>query len=40
MNNIKRFQDDKVLEIPLENNYSEDHIMHTFLDSFNQGSRY
>ena len=37
---IKRFQGSKALEISVGNNYSEEQLMHTFLDNFQQGGKY
>ena len=36
INYIKRFQDAQALSVLVGNNYSEDQIMHTFLDNFHQ----
>ena len=40
MNYIKIFQNVQTLSVPVENYYSEDQLMHTFLDNFHQGGRY
>ena len=40
MNYIKRFQNAQVLSVSVGNNYSEDQLMHTFMDNFRQGGRY
>ena len=40
MNSIKIFQNIHVLSFSVENNYSEDQLMHPFLDKFHQGRRY
>ena len=37
INYINRFQNDKALVISVGNSYSKDHLMHTFLDNFQQG---
>ena len=37
MNYIKRFQNAHALSVSVGNNYSEDQLMHTFLDHFYQG---
>ena len=34
INYIKRFQDANALSVPVGNRYSEDQLMHTFLDNF------
>ena len=39
-NYLKIFQNDKALEISVGNSYSEDQLMHTFLDNFQQGGKY
>ena len=39
-NYIKRFQNAHALSISLGNSYSEDQIMHTFLDNFHQSGKY
>ena len=36
INYIKRFQNAKALSVSVGNSYSEDQIMHTFLDNFHQ----
>ena len=40
INNIKRFQNAQALSVSVENRYSEDKIMHTFLDYFHQSGKY
>ena len=40
MNYIKRFQNLHALSISVGNSYSEDQLMHTFLDNFHQGGKY
>ena len=40
MNYIKRFQNAEALSISVGNLYSEDQMMHTFLDNFHQGGKY
>ena len=40
MNHVKIFQDYWDLSISVENNYSGDQIMHTFLYNFWKGVRY
>ena len=40
MNYIKLFQNAQVLSVSVVNNYSEDQIMHIFLDNFHQGGKY
>ena len=40
INYIKIFQNTSVLSVPVGNNYSEDQLMHTFLDNFRQGGKY
>ena len=40
MNYIKRSHNEHALSIYLGNSYSEDQLMHTFLDSFHQGGKY
>ena len=37
INYIKRFQNAQALSISVGNSYSEDQIMHTFMDNFHQG---
>ena len=39
-NHIKRFQNAQSLSISVRNYYSEDQLMHTFLDNFHQGGKY
>ena len=40
INYIKRFQNAHDLSVSVGNSYSEDQIMHTFLDNFHQGGKY
>ena len=40
INYIKRFQNAQALSVSVGNSYSEDQIMHTFLDNFRQGVKY
>ena len=40
INYIKRFQNAHALSVSVRNNYSEDQLMHTFLDNFHQGGEY
>ena len=40
INYIKRFQNAHTLSVPVVNTYSEDQLMHTFLDNFHQGGKY
>ena len=40
MNYIKIFQNAHALSISVRNSYSEDQLMHTFLDNFHQGRKY
>ena len=40
INYIKRFQNAYALSVSLVNSYSEDQLMHTFLDNFHQGGKY
>ena len=40
INYIKIFQNAKALEISVGNSYSEDPLMHTFLDNLQQGGKY
>ena len=37
---IKRFQNAHALSVSVGNSYSEDQLMHTFLDNFQQGGKY
>ena len=39
MNYIKLFQNVEALSVSVGNFYSEDQIMHTFLDNFHQGGK-
>ena len=40
INYIKRFQNAHDLSVSLGKSYSEDQLMHTFLDNFHQGGKY
>ena len=40
INYIKRFQNAQALSVLVGNRYSEDQIMHTFLDNFQQSGKY
>ena len=40
MNHIKIFQNAQTLSVSVVNSYSEDQMMHTFMDNFHQGGRY
>ena len=40
INCIKRFQNAHALSVSLGNSYSEDQLMHTFLNNFHQGGKY
>ena len=40
INYIKRFQNAQALSVSIGNSYSEDQIMHTFLDNFRQNGKY
>ena len=40
INYIKRFQNAHALSVSLGKRYSEDQLMHTFLDNFHQGGKY
>ena len=40
INHIKIFQNAKALEISVGNSYTEDQLMHTFLDNLQQGEKY
>ena len=40
INNIKRFQNAQDLSVSVGNSYSEDQIMHIFLDNFHQSGKY
>ena len=40
INHIKIFQNAHALSVSVENSYSEDQLMHTFLDNFHQGGKY
>ena len=40
INYIKRFKNEHALSVSVVNRYSEDQLMHTFLDNFHQGGQY
>ena len=40
INYIKKFQNAHALSVSVGNSYSEDQLMHTFLDNFRQGGKY
>ena len=40
INYIKRFQNAHALSVSVGNNYSEDQLMHTFMDNFHQDGKY
>ena len=40
INYNKRFQNAQALSVSVQNSYSEDQLMHTFLDNFHQGGKY
>ena len=40
INYIKIFQNTQALSVSVGNTYSEDQLMHTFLDKFHQGGKY
>ena len=40
INYIKRFQNAQAFSVSVGNSYSEDQIMHTFLDNFQQSGKY
>ena len=40
INYIKRFQNAQALSVSVGNSYSEDQMMHTFLDNFQQSGKY
>ena len=40
MKYINIFQSAQALSVSVENTYSEDQLMHTFLDNFHQGGKY
>ena len=40
INYIKRFQNAHNLSVSVGNSYSEDRLMHTFLDNFHEGGKY
>ena len=37
---MKRFQNAHSFSVSVGNSYSEDQLMHTFLDNFHQGGKY
>ena len=39
MDYIKRFQNAQDLSVSVGNTYSEDQLIHTFLDNFHQGGK-
>ena len=40
INYIKRFQNAHDFSVSVGNSYSEDQLIHTFLDNFHQGGKY
>ena len=40
INYIKIFQDSRALSVSVGSSYSEDGLMHTFMDNFHQGEKY
>ena len=40
MTYYKRFQNAEALSVSVGNSYSEDQMMHTFMDNFHQGEKY
>ena len=40
MNYVKRFKNAHTLSVLVGNSYSEDQLMHTFLDNFHQCGKY
>ena len=40
INYIKRFKNTQALSVLVVNTYSENQLMHTFLDNFHQGGKY
>ena len=40
INYINRFQNAHALSVSVGNSYSEDQLMHTFMDKFHQGGKY
>ena len=40
INYIKRFQNAHALSVSVGNSYSENQLLHTFLDNFNQSGKY
>ena len=39
INYIKRFKNAQALSVSVRNSYSEDQLMHTFLDNFHQSGK-
>ena len=37
---IKTFQNSQALSVSVRDSYSEDHLMHNFLDNFHKGGNY
>ena len=40
MNHIKIFQNAQTISVSVVNSYTEDHLIHIFLDNFHQGRKY
>ena len=40
INYIKMFQNSQALSVSVRNDYSEDQLIHTFLDKYHQGEKY
>ena len=40
INYVKRFQNAQALSVSVVNSYSEDQLLHIFLDNFHQGGKY
>ena len=40
INYIKKFQNTQALSVSVDNTYSEDQLMHAFIDKFHQGRKY
>ena len=40
INYIKRFQNAHALSVSVGNSYSEEQLIHTFMDNFHQGGKY
>ena len=40
INYIKRFQNEHALSVSVGNSYSEDQLIHKFMDNFHQGGKY